>query len=450
MLAPTEFRSLRHFVTPPFTKGRRDFLTQENYMTKRLSQLKPRQHIFNLFVFTIVLLYLAAFIYASPMEIINGMKAIIEARDVLITDYMVVGGVGGALFNAALVMSMSLFIVMKLKLNFTGTTIAALFITGGFALFGKNPLNILPIIFGAYLYSKVQGVAFSRYVYIALFSTGLSPLVTEMGRFLPFNNFFNSIGGILIGIIAGFIIPALAAHTVSMHQGYSLFNVGFAAGIIALCMVSFIRSLGFSISTTLVWFGTRNIWWFIFLALYFIIVFAYGFIVSGYNIIKFTHLFRHPGRAVADFIIMDGVGPTFMNMGACGLLCLLYIYIVGGHLSGPVIGAILTIFGFASFGIHCLNFPPVVLGVYLFTLIGSFRPGDPAMQLAAIFSACLAPISGQYTAIAGVIAGILHGSVVAYIGSIYGGMNLYNNGFAAGFVAIIMVPVIESFIKRYK
>ena len=89
MLAPTEFRSLRHFVTPPFTKGRRDFLTQENYMTKRLSQLKPRQHIFNLFVFTIVLLYITAFIYASPMEIIRGMKAIIEARDVLITDYMV-------------------------------------------------------------------------------------------------------------------------------------------------------------------------------------------------------------------------------------------------------------------------------------------------------------------------------------------------------------------------
>ena len=112
-------------------------------MTKRLSQLKPRQHIFNLFIFTIVLLYLAAFIYASPMEIIRGMKAIIEARDVLITDYMVVGGVGGALFNAALVMSMSLFIVMKLKLNFTGTTIAALFITGGFAVpseqFPANP-----------------------------------------------------------------------------------------------------------------------------------------------------------------------------------------------------------------------------------------------------------------------------------------------------------------------
>lgn len=419
-------------------------------MIKRLSQLKPRQHIFNLFVFSIASLFILSFIFASPMEIIEGMIAIIHTRDVLITDYMSVAGVGAALFNSALVMSMSLFIVMRLKLSFTGTTIAAIFITGGFALFGKNPCNILPIIFGSWLYSKAQGVAFSRYVYIALFATGLSPLVTEMGRIMPFSDGVNTLCGILIGVIAGFIIPSLATHTVSMHQGYSLFNVGFAAGIIALCIVSFLRSLGYTISTTLVWHGVRAMNWFIALGVYFLIVFVYGFIVSGFDIKSFFHIFRHPGRAVADFVIMDGVGPTFMNMGACGILCLTYIYVIGGQLSGPVIGAILTIFGFASFGIHCINFPPVVLGVYLFTLISSFRASDPSMQLAAIFSACLAPISGQYGTLAGVVAGILHGSVVAYIGSIYGGMNLYNNGFAAGFVAILMVPVMESFIKRYK
>lgn len=419
-------------------------------MIKRLSQLKPRQHILNLFVFTIASLFLLSFVFASPMELAEGMVAIVKTRDVLITDYMSVAGVGAALFNSALVMSMSLFIVMRLKLSFTGTTIAAIFITGGFALFGKNPLNILPIIFGSWLYSKAQGVAFSRYVYISLFATGLSPLVTELARLMPFSDIINTLCGILIGVIAGFVIPPLATHTVSMHQGYSLFNVGFAAGIIALCIVSFLRSLGYTISTTLVWHGVRSMSWFTALGVYFLIVFIYGFIVSGFNIKSFFHIFRHPGRAVADFVIMDGVGPTFMNMAACGILCLVYIYIIGGQLSGPVIGAIMTTFGFASFGIHCINFPPVVLGVYLFTLIGSFRASDPSMQLAAIFSACLAPISGQYSAFAGIVAGILHGSVVAYIGSVYGGMNLYNNGFAAGFVAILMVPIMESFIKRYK
>ncbi|MBR5266036.1 MAG: DUF1576 domain-containing protein [Clostridia bacterium] len=419
-------------------------------MTERLANLKPRQHIYNLFLFTIIAMYIAAFIFATPMEIIEGMLAIIRTRDVLITDYMSVAGVGAALFNSALVMTMSLYIVMRLKLNFTGTTIAAIYIMGGFALFGKNPLNILPILFGAYLYSRAQGVALTRYAYIALFGTGLSPLVTEMGRLLPFSPFIRTLCGILIGVIAGFIIPSLATHTVSMHQGYSLFNVGFAAGIIALCIVSFLRSLGFSISTTLVWHGARHPVWFICLFLYFAAVFVYGLVISRFDIKKFFHLLRHPGRAVADFIIMDGAGPTFMNMGACGIICLLYIYIIGGQLSGPVIGAILTIFGFASFGIHVKNFPPVLVGVYIFTLFSSFRATDPATQLAAIFSACLAPISGQYGHLAGVVAGILHASVVSYIGSVYGGMNLYNNGFAAGFVAIIMVPVMESFIKRYK
>ncbi|MBQ7840940.1 MAG: DUF1576 domain-containing protein, partial [Lachnospiraceae bacterium] len=32
----------------------------------------------------------------------------------------------------------------------------------------------------------------------------------------------------------------------------------------------------------------------------------------------------------------------------------------------------------------------------------------------------------------------------------YGGLNLYNNGFSCGWVAIFMVPLLESFIKRYE
>ena len=32
----------------------------------------------------------------------------------------------------------------------------------------------------------------------------------------------------------------------------------------------------------------------------------------------------------------------------------------------------------------------------------------------------------------------------------YGGLNLYNNGFSAGWVAIIMVPVIESILMEYE
>ena len=44
-------------------------------------------------------------------------------------------------------------------------------------------------------------------------------------------------------------------------------------------------------------------------------------------------ILRHPGRAVADFILMDGVGSTLMNMAIVGSFGLTYILLIGGDLS---------------------------------------------------------------------------------------------------------------------
>jgi len=41
-----------------------------------------------------------------------------------------------------------------------------------------------------------------------------------------------------------------------------------------------------------------------------------------------------------------------------------------------------------------------------------------------------------------VIAGFLHVSVAMFVGDLNGGLNLYNNGFAAGLVAMFLLPVI--------
>ena len=48
------------------------------------------------------------------------------------------------------------------------------------------------------------------------------------------------------------------------------------------------------------------------------------------------------------------------------------------------------------------------------------------------------------------IAGFLHAVIVMCTGEMYGGLNLYNNGFSAGWVAIFMVPLVESFMSQYK
>ena len=55
--------------------------------------------------------------------------------------------------------------------------------------------------------------------------------------------------------------------------------------------------------------------------------------------------------------------------------------------------------------------------------------------LSGLFASSLAPITGVFGTFWGFVAGWLHMAVVSSIGVLHGGMNLYNNGFAAGIVA---------------
>ena len=90
------------------------------------------------------------------------------------------------------------------------------------------------------------------------------------------------------------------------------------------------------------------------------------------------------------------------------------------------------------------NVPPIIIGVYLGSMLKVWNIHDPSVQLAALFGTCLAPIAGQYGWKFGIIAGFLHSSMVLSIGTFHGGLNLYNNGFSAGLVALILIPLIES------
>ena len=57
-------------------------------------------------------------------------------------------------------------------------------------------------------------------------------------------------------------------------------------------------------------------------------------------------------------------------------------------------------------------------------------------------------MAGKFGPVVGIIAGYLHSSVALNVGIVYGGMNLYNNGFAGGIVAIFLVPVVQSISDR--
>jgi len=148
--------------------------------------------------------------------------------------------------------------------------------------------------------------------------------------------------------------------------------------------------------------------------------------------------------------LMDGPGASLMNMSLVSMIGLTYILLIGGDLCGPITGAIWMAFGFAAFGAHIRNYLPVLAGVFLFTFCSQYTPTTPGIQLAAIFAVGLSPIAGQFGILSGIFAGVLHSAIVLCTTVMYGGLSLYNNGFSAGWVAIFMVPTIESFMKHYE
>ena len=399
---------------------------------------------------TLALLYLVAVCFAGPKELASGMRTLILCRDALITDYFELAGYGPAFLNAALVMTISLVMIERAELPYTGLTVAAVFINTGFGFWGKNVVNILPIHLGTILYAKAHHTSMSRYTYTALFATCLSPFVTELTYILPFGMWGNLAIAILAGVFMGYVLPPLSQHTASMHMGYSLFNIGFSGGILAFVLFCVLKSFGISSEPVFIWKAERHFGLISGVSIYLLAAFILGWYMNDWDLKNIGKLLKHPGRAVADFVLLDGPGVTLMNMSLTGAVSLIYAMRVGGDFSGPVLGCLFTVFGFSAFGAHLRNYIPVLAGVFLSTLITNYSPDEAGMLIAAFFVVGIAPIAGQFGIIWGIVSGMLHACIVMCTSTMYGGLNLYNNGFSCGWVAIIMVPVIESFMRGYE
>lgn len=390
-------------------------------------------------------LLLFGFLIDSPKEIFQGLYHILTQRDTLITDYIAVGGMGAAFVNSGLLTLIFISMLYRLNINLNGISIASLSLIAGFAFFGKSLFNVWFIIIGVYLYAKVQKEKFSKYIYIALLGTTISPIVTE----IMFNStgpiFINVLLGAFIGIGVGFFLPPLSSYLVRVHQGFNIYNVGFTAGILGTIPVSIFKSYGFFTEPKMIWSTGNNTILAIYLYSMFLSMIAMGFYLNNNSFKSLGNIMKFSGRLVTDFVILEGFPPTLINIGLNGVIAASYILVVGGDLNGPTLGGIIAVAGFGAFGKHPKNIWPIFLGVFIASLTKMWSINDPAILLAALFGTALAPIAGEFGWQYGVIAAFIHSSVVLNVGVLHGGLNLYNNGFAAGIVAAVLVPVIQAF-----
>nr|WP_278280763.1 DUF1576 domain-containing protein [Clostridium sp. Marseille-P299] len=379
---------------------------------------------------------------------LSGLYKIIIEPDILITDYFEVGGIGAAFVNSGLLMLISVLILFILKVEITGITIASVFLMGSFALFGKNIVNVWPIILGVYLYSKVCKEKFADHIYAAFFSTSISPIVTELLFVSNYPLWIRIIKTLVIGISIGFCVPPVSKHLFHVHKGFSLYNTGFAVGIIGTVFVSFFKSIGYDPRNRLLWSSGNDVYLGTWLIIIFTCLFIAGYFLSGKSLENLKNIFTYSGQLSSDFVALEGFGSVLMNMGLNGFLAMAYVLIVGGPLNGPTIGGILTVVGFGSFGKHCRNIFPIFLGVLLGGILNLWELNNPSILLAALFGTSLAPIAGRFGFIWGIVAVIINSAVVLNLSVLHGGMNLYNTGFSAGIVSAFMVPILNTFYEK--
>ncbi len=392
-------------------------------------------------------LALAGLFADGPIDTVRGFLSLQIHGGRLINDFTTVG-VGAALLNSALVGLIGLLIVYFAEVSLSGPTIAAIFTIIGFGLFGKTPLNMLPIMAGVWIAAKIAHKSLGSYSLIALFGTALGPLVTyvmfEIG--LPLT--ISIPLGIFAGIMAGGILPAVAGSMLQLHQGYNLYNIGFTCGFIGLFISSFLRASDSMAPLSLVWNTSPSLVLKLLipaLSLFFIVS---AFLLQGFTDTKsvwsgFLNIQKLSGRLPTDFFDNGTMGGTLLNIGLLGLGSWLYVLAVGAPLNGPVLGGIFTVMGFGCFGKSLRNSWPVVGGVVLATMVFGKELSAPGPVLAALFCTTLAPIAGQFGIIAGVIAGFVHLFMVETTAAWHGGLDLYNNGFAGGLTASLIIAVLQ-------
>ena len=390
-----------------------------------------------------------AFIVDTPYAIFRGLIDISLAYDILITDYVAVGGVGATLVNAAIVNLLTLTYVMVKQPKATGSIIMSFVLFAGFAFFGKNIVNVWPIFLGGYLYAKYSKEPVENFFVVTILATALGPSVTQLAMLthIPVVPRFILAGA--FGVMIGFVMPAISQNIFKVHHGYNLYNVGFTAGILAILTRIFVVTIGGGeVMPVFIW-STEYRWTLvIFMGILFTFFLIVGLWCGEDNKTQYKALLKCPGQAPCDYY-RDYGETTYINMGLLGLASTILMLAVRSDINGAIMGSIFTVVAFGTIGKHMRNIWPVMIGCLL---AGGFMHiwtgSHPSSAIAVLLVTCLAPIAGKYGWKWGIVAGFIHLHIAMGVVTFSGGFNLYNNGLAGGFVVMFLVPVIRAVRAR--
>ncbi|WP_313508729.1 DUF1576 domain-containing protein [Enterococcus sp.] len=394
--------------------------------------------LFNLFLFS------AAVVLMEPRRLLAEMQLILFSESHLVTDYIALTSVGTALFNSSMMTFIAIFICYHYRVPMTGGAVSAIFTVTGYGLFGKNLLNFIPIFLGVRLYSYFMNEPLKKFLLIALYGSSVSPVVS----FFAFNQRLSPVLGIgvgyLIGIVIGFIMVPLALHFQSLFKRVSLYSAGFTSGMLCTMVAGICRMFGIQIDLRGIVSKEQQPELIIFLVIFGLLLCGYGLrMASKRHRLNLRAIWSHSGKIELDILRDTGVYNTMINMGLMTLLLVGYVMTIDAVMNGPVLGAIFCVIGFSACGAHVFNSVPLLLGVTLANTLNIYAMNETVTVTAAIFAMMLCAITNAYGWKGGLIVGFIHTSMVLNIDVLHGGLNLYNNGFSGGLVAMMIIPLLD-------
>ena len=426
---------------------------------KKLNQLEESKFLKLFFAFISLSLLIAALCMPDRGTMFSGLWSILKGTDKFYTS---VGGYAATFLNMSLVAAVMLFLFCVTKATVNNASTMAFLLTLGFCSWGINVLNMWPTVLGVAVVTLLKKQKLGANVNAALFTTGVAPFISNLLVRYPSADYvgFNLLGlglALVVGLIVGVVVTAGLPHSPNVHKGMNIYSAALPVGMAAFLLNAILYKVPgvvgpiFAGESSAVSAEIANIFYCALFGLFVLVALLMGGAKDYWKLLKNPNQVNNVSGTCGNAVFL-------MNAGAFGLFILAYYNAVGATFNSVQLGLIFCMLCTCNSGSRPTNVWPIMAG-YVAASFGAkyfaqWMGGDFTLEVnaAAIciglcYANGLSPLVDKYGWIYGLVAAMIHYSFVTIIPSLHGGACLYNGGFTAIFVCIILVPVLEKFCK---
>ena len=426
---------------------------------KNLNKMSE-DHFLKIFFTCFSLSFIVASVFMPDMaDMSDGLLRILNSPTKAATNFFSVGGYSATFMNMGLVglICTGLYCIPGRQANNAATLVTLL--TVGFGSWGIHILNIWPTIIGVALHCIVKGEKLGSRTNAMLFTTGLAPFMSELMVRYPNPE---AVGihpsgvalALIVGVFVGYYLPAGLDNSPKIHKGFALYSAALPIGMTAFLLNGFLyKAMGVPVPDAVSDLSVADPA----ICNTFCIVLFVGFIVvallMGCSPKHYIQSILSP-QHVVHFGAAFGNAAMLMNAGVFGLFILGYFNFVGAEFNGIVFGSVFCMLSTCNSGSHPFNAIPIMMGYALasqcFQALTPFSGGEFTQFLhsqSIIVGICyangLSPIAHEYGWRYGILVAAMHFCMVTTTPQLHGGMCLYNGGFTAALVCLLILPGME-------